>query len=61
MHLQTCYSRANRLKQAAVTNKHVAVKGMPKISKTEVEHIIKTILAMKGTTTKKHKGALAKG
>ena len=59
-HLQTCYGRANRLKAAAITKKHAAIKGMPRIPQKEAECITQAILDMKGATAKKHKDAHAK-
>ena len=47
-HLSTCYSRANRLKNFAVINKHAAIQGMPEISRKDVEIISKTVVTMKG-------------
>ena len=52
---QTCYARANRLKTAAVNNKHAAIQGLPSISNEEAEVILTTILEMKGTRTKKQR------
>ena len=59
--LSTCYGRANRLQQAAVGNKHAAVKGMPMIPDDEASHIMKTILVMKGAQSKKSRIAHEKG
>ena len=59
--LSTCYGRGNRLKNAAIGNKHAAIQGMPEIPKDEAEHILKAILEMKGAQTKKHKLAHEEG
>jgi hypothetical protein len=55
--LSTSYARANRLKEAAVSNKHAAIQGMPKVPQEEAEQIMKAILRMKGAYTKKHREA----
>ena len=59
--LRTCYGRQNRLKGAAIDNKHAGVQGMPKLTQTEAETIINAILAMKGATTSKHQEAHQQG
>lgn len=60
--MSTCYGRANRLKEAAIGNKHAAIQGMLKIQKDEAVHIMKTILEMmKGAQTKKLRQAHEQG
>ena len=55
--IKTCDGRCNRLKGAAVDNKHAGVQGMPKLTANDAEMIMKAILAMKGADTTKHKEA----
>ena len=59
--LQTSYTRGNRLQKVAVSNKHAAVRGTPKLDPREAEAITKAILAMRGLKDKKHFNAHAKG
>ena len=59
--LSTCYRRQNRRKNAAVSNKHAAIQGMPNIPKEEAGHMLRVILEMKGAQTKKHKKAHGEG
>ena len=59
--LATCYSRANRLITAGISNKHAGVKGMPKLDPEESSLIMKTLMALKGKAAKKHQEAQAKG
>ena len=57
----TSYARENRLRKAAIGNKHAAIQGMPRITKDEAKHIMNTILEMKGARTKKQKSAHEQG
>ena len=59
--LNTSHARENRLKEAAIGNKHAAIQGMPNISKDEAKHIMNTILEMKGARTKKQRIAHEEG
>ena len=60
-HFHSAVGRGNRLKQAGVSNKHAAIKGIPKIPSNEAELITTAILAMKGAGAKKHRDAHQKG
>ena len=53
--VSTCYGREHRLKHVAIDNKHAGVQGMPRLTTCDAESIMKTILAMKGATTKNMK------
>ena len=53
--LRTCYSRANRLAGAGVSNKHAGVQGMPVVTDVEKELIMEAILALRGKASKKQK------
>ena len=59
--LDTCYSRANRLKTAGISNKHAGGKGMPKLDKEERVLIMQTLMSLRGKGTAKHREAQAKG
>ena len=50
----TCYSRKNRLLQAAVSNKHAGIKGMPVLTQCEKELVMRILLEIKGKSIKKH-------
>ena len=53
----TCYSRKNRLLQAAISNKHAGIKGMPVLTQGEKELVMRILLEIKGKSTKKHEEA----
>ena len=53
----TCYRRKNRLLQAAVSNKHAGIKGMPVLTQCEKELVMKILMEMRGKGTRKHEEA----
>ena len=59
--LATCYSRANRLVTAGISNKHAGVQGMPKLESGERTLIMHTLMTLRGKATAKHQEAQAKG
>ena len=53
--LHTCRSRSKRLDKLAISNRQVAIQGMPAISDEDGRYIAKTLLAMRGANQKTHK------
>ena len=60
-YLKTSYCRKNRLTPLGITNKHAAIRGMPKVSAQQAESVTKEIFIAKGLTkSKKQKIAWGK-
>lgn len=51
----TCQSRPNRLEKLSISNRQVAIQGMPAISDEDRRYIAKALLAMRGVNQKIHK------
>ena len=58
---QACKSPLNRLREVAITNKHAAILGMPRITKEDATAIVTNILAIKNATSTKTKGGSEAG
>ena len=52
---RTCEARRSRLEAIAISNRHVAIKGMPQLSEEDARRISSAILAMRGVNQKKKK------
>ena len=50
--IHTCDARKNRLETIAISNKHAAIKGMPKLSDQDARKVNSAILAMRGVNHK---------
>ena len=54
-HCQTCQARSNRLEELAISNRHAAIRGMPKMIEQDAKRVTAAILAMRGVNQRKQK------
>ena len=50
--IHTCDARKNRFETIAISNRHAAIKGMPKLSDQDARKVNSAILAMRGVNQK---------
>ena len=50
-------ARSNRLRTITIANKHVSIKGMPRVTDEENAQIVKSLIAMRGIHAKKQRQA----
>ena len=61
-HLQTCYGRSNRLRDAGIDNKHAAIRGFPKVPEKDADRIMEHIQRLRGSlNSKKNREKFQKG
>ena len=49
----TCYVPKNRLKDAAIKNRQVAIQGMPCLDDKDAEAVMRLMIALRGINSKK--------